>query len=251
MINVTELYRHPVKAHGREALSAVTLETGKTMPWDRVWAVAHDMAKFDDENPEWVRCLHFSRGSKAPGLMAINVTVDESTSQLTFTHPDLSTITVNPEIPEQAAQLIAWAKPVMPVGRAASNRIVRVPGRGMTDSPWPSISINSHASLRSLSEKAGEPVSPLRWRGNIWIDGPEPWAELDWIGKEIQIGGARLAVREPILRCPATTANPATGERDLDTLRLLQKNWGHQDFGIYAEVIEGGPIKTGDAVTLL
>ncbi|MDR6263651.1 MOSC domain-containing protein [Roseobacter sp. N2S] len=251
MITVTELYRHPVKAHGREALSEVTLTAGKTMPWDRVWAVAHEMSKFDDAAPEWAHCVNFSRGAKAPSLMAISVRMDEQANTLTFTHPDLPTLTINPDIPDQAAELVAWTKPIMPADRAASDRVVRAPDRGMTDTPFPSIAINSHASLRALSDKAGQEVSPLRWRGNIWIDGLDPWAEFDWIGREAQIGTARLIIRERITRCPATTANPDTGARDLDTLNILTEGWGHKDFGVYGEVIETGDVKLGDKLELL
>jgi hypothetical protein len=45
-------------------------------------------------------------------------------------------------------------------------------------------------------------------------------------------------------------ANPETGARDVDTLMHLRDGWGHQDFGVYAEVIEGGPIVVGDAAFL-
>ena len=251
MITVTELYRHPVKSHGREALSAVTLTQGKTMPWDRVWAVAHDMAKFDDENPAWAHCVNFSRGAKAPELMAINVSVDEAANTLTFTHPSLDPLTINPDLAADSAKLVAWTKPIMPADRAASDRIVRAPDRGMTDTPFPSISINSHASLANLSTTAGTQLSPLRWRGNIWVDGAAPWDEFNWIGRQARIGGALLKIVEPITRCPATTANPKTGKRDVDTMKFLSDTYGHKDFGVYAEVVESGEIKTGDRLEIL
>ena len=44
---VTEIWRHPVKSHGREALETVTLTAGQTMPGDRVWAVAHEASTAD------------------------------------------------------------------------------------------------------------------------------------------------------------------------------------------------------------
>ena len=44
---VTQLWRHPVKSHGREALERVTLTAGETLPWDRLWAVAHDSSTAD------------------------------------------------------------------------------------------------------------------------------------------------------------------------------------------------------------
>ena len=43
-------------------------------------------------------------------------------------------------------------------------------------------------------------------------------------------------------------ANPDTGRRDADTLGALS-DLGHQEFGLYAEVIKGGTIRVGDAVT--
>jgi uncharacterized protein YcbX len=50
-------------------------------------------------------------------------------------------------------------------------------------------------------------------------------------------------------RCLATTANPRTGERDVDTLKLLQ-TMGHRDFGIYARVVQSGTVSVGDSLEL-
>ncbi len=250
-IAVAGLYRHPIKGHGREAVQSVTLEAGKTMPWDRVWAVAHEAAKFNDDAPEWVPCANFSRGSKAPELMAITAQVNETSGTIRLTHPRLQPLSINPGNPDDAAALIAWTKPIMPGGRAASARIVSAPGRGMTDSDFPSISINSHASLDALSDRAGQDISPLRFRGNIWVSGLDPWAEFDLVGNTIRIGDAELYVREPIERCAATTANPDTGVRDLDTLALLREGWGHQNFGVYAEVTVGGLLAVNSEMVVL
>jgi uncharacterized protein YcbX len=129
--------------------------------------------------------------------------------------------------------------------------IFRLDGRGFTDTDYPSISLCNSASNAALAEKAGQDLSPLRWRGNIWFDGAAAWEEFDWIGRELTLGAARLAVREPIRRCLATTANPETGQRDVDTLALLNGHWGHQNFGIYAEVIEGGQVALGDRLAVV
>ena len=50
----------------------------------------------------------------------------------------------------------------------------------------------------------------------------EPWEELEWIGKIVQIGNIQFDIVEPVQRCMATTANPETGVRDADTLGALQ-----------------------------
>jgi uncharacterized protein YcbX len=97
----------------------------------------------------------------------------------------------------------------------------------------------------------GHDLSPYRWRGNLWIDGLQPWAEFDWVGRDVQIGSAVLHVKERIVRCKATSANPSTGQIDADTLGALNAGYGHQDFGVYAQVIRGGSVTLGDTVTML
>ena len=245
-MHVSALYRHPLKSHGREALQAVTLHAHQAMPFDRHWAVAHDASKADGS--AWVPCQNFSRGSKAPLLMAINAVLDETTGHLTLSHPDRPDLTFAPD--QDAATFLEWVRPLVPDNRALPDRILKLAQRGFTDSDYPSISLCNTASHNAVSEQAKTDLSPLRWRGNIWFEGNVPWQEMEWIGKEISVGDATLVIREPIVRCLATTANPETGARDVDTLGILNGIWNHQNFGIYAEVIKGGPVALGDSLTV-
>ncbi|WP_300074037.1 MOSC N-terminal beta barrel domain-containing protein [uncultured Ruegeria sp.] len=242
--SITSLWRHPIKSHGRESLDDVTVSPGQTLPGDRVWAVAHEASKADGR--KWVPCANFSRGSKAPNLMAISARLEGDT--VTLSHPQQPDLRFAPDTEQDA--FLNWVKPLMPADRAASARIIRVPGRGMTDSDFPSISFCNMASHRAVEQKLGRDLSICRWRGNIWFDGLPLWEELDWLGKDVQIGEAVFHVRERIVRCLATTANPETGERDADTLGALN-SWDHQDFGVYAVVVRGGNIRVGDKVQVL
>ncbi len=241
---VTSLWRHPIKSHGRESLDQVSVTPGQTMPGDRVWAVAHEASKADGS--DWAPCANFSRAAKAPQLMAISAQLQGD--RVTLRHPDRPELSFEPDTQQQA--FLDWVKPLMPADRAASARIVRAPGRGMTDSDFPSISLCNMATHRAVEQRLGRDLSVARWRGNVWFDSLPLWEEFDWLGREVQIGEAVFRIRERITRCLATTANPETGERDADTLGAL-KNWGHQDFGIYAEVIRGGALRVGDKVQLL
>ncbi|NVO57957.1 MOSC domain-containing protein [Rhodobacteraceae bacterium B1Z28] len=238
---VTNLWRHPIKSHGREALEVVTVLPGHTMPGDRVWAVAHEASKAD--GTEWVPCSNFSRVAKAPQLMAVSARL--GTDGVTLSHPQRPEISFDPDTQQDV--FLDWVKPLMPSDRAASARIIRVPGRGMTDSDYPSISLCNMASHQAVEQKLNQDLSIHRWRGNVWFDGFPEWAEFDWLGRDVQIGDTVLHIRERITRCRATTANPETGERDADTLGALG-TWDHQDFGVYAEVIRGGTFKIGDKV---
>ncbi len=242
--SVTSIWRHPIKSHGRERLDRITMIPGHTMPGDRVWAVAHEASKTDGS--EWAPCANFSRGAKAPQLMAISAQLQGDS--VTLSHPNRPDLSFEPDV--QQDTFLDWVKPLMPADRAASARIVRAANRGMTDSDFPSISLCNMSSHRAVEQKLGRDLSIARWRGNIWFDGLPLWNEFDWIGRDIRIGEAVFHVRERITRCLATTANPETGERDADTLGALS-SWDHQDFGVYAEVLEGGTIHTGDEVQVL
>ncbi|MFZ1725340.1 MAG: MOSC domain-containing protein [Albidovulum sp.] len=241
---LTAIYRHPLKSHGREALETVALAAGREIPWDRHWAVAHDAAKLTEG--AWNPCANFSHGSKAPGLMAINARLDEAEARLTLNHPERPDLTFRPDDPDDQTRFIDWVRPISPTDRALPARIFIVKGRSMTDTDYPSVSLIGLASNRALGEYMGVELSPLRWRGNFWIEHLRPFEEREWIGHEIRLGEAVLWVEEPKIRCLATTANPATGQRDADTLRALNAMFGHQEFGVYAKVIKGGNVRVGD-----
>jgi uncharacterized protein YcbX len=251
MMRLAAIWRHPIKSHGREMLDAVTLTEGQGLPWDRRWAVAHEAAKIDRDLPAWAECVNFSRGSKAPRLMAIDAALDESTGTVTLTHPDRDPLTFRPDDPQDERRFLDWVRPLCPPHRVQPAALYSVPGRGLTDTDYPSVSILNLASNADLSAQMGVDLSPLRWRGNLWLDGAAPWAETEWPGKRLRLGTAEIEVVEPIARCAATSANPATGMIDADTLSGLRTGTGAQNFGVYARVLRGGTVRRGDAVEVL
>ncbi len=251
MTLVAALWRHPIKSHGREALDAVSLSQGQTMPWDRHWAVTHEASKFDAANPRWVMCRNFMIGVATPGLAGIWATLDEETSTLTLTHADLGRHQFRPDDPADWPGFLNWVLPLCPLDKRQPTGIVTAPGRGMTDSSFPSVSIMTNASHKAVEKQLGHPLQPERWRGNIWLDGPAAWEEFDWTGRTLRIGQAELEVQEPIRRCMATAANPHTGQRDTDTLGALRDGWDHQHFGVYATVTKSGKVALNDKVEVL
>ena len=72
------------------------------------------------------------------------------------------------------------------------------------------------------------------------LDGCAPHEEDTWDGFVFRIGAAAVRVGGPVDRCAVTTRDPDTGERDLDTLRLLKEYRGQREsdgavvFGVYA-----------------
>jgi uncharacterized protein YcbX len=244
---VAHLVRHPIKSAGYELVQEAALTQGAAFPFDRVWAVAHAAARLADP-PEWAPKLQFLRGWGSAELMAIACTSNPDRREVTLSHPRRPTETFRPDDPPDAARLIDWLRPLWPGTRPEPARVHAVPGRALTDQDQPLISINSLASLADLSARMGRDLSIHRWRGNIWVQGWRPWAELDLIGRDITVGAVRLRVEEPIGRCRATGANPETGVQDADTMAALEAGYGHADFGVFARVIDGGRVSLGDEV---
>jgi len=238
--------RHPIKAHGFEALTTSEIKAGQTMPWDRTWAVTHEATKA--EGGRWAECVNFSRGAKAPHLMAIGAKLDTEAETLTFSHPDQPDLTFWPDNADDVAHFIAWVTPLMPQDRAASTGIVRTTEQGMTDSDFPSISLGNLATLRALEQHAGRQLDVRRFRINLWVDGMAPYEEFDLIGHDIQIGSVTFKAEEPIERCASTMANPETGHRDIDTLAEMDAAWGHRELGIALVAQSDGAVTLGDAV---
>ena len=89
-----------------------------------------------------------------------------------------------------------------------------------------------------------------RLRPNILIGGVEGLDEREWPGAELHIG--RLIVRLDSLRgrCPMTTVDPDTLERDPEVLRDIGRRFRGQ-LALNADVSRAGAIAAGDPVRLV
>jgi hypothetical protein len=90
----------------------------------------------------------------------------------------------------------------------------------------------------------------------IDLAGGEAHEEDGWVGGRVALGETVLRISAPVPRCAITTQDPATGERDLDTLRAIRTYRGLVDgkdllFGVWGEVERAGTIRIGDEVRVL
>lgn len=248
--SLAEIYRHPVKSLGEEALDATELTPGRPVPWDRVFAIAHAGAEWAEGC--WAPPRTFVNQAFVPRLAQIHAAFDEASGRLTLRHRDLPDLCVTPGEAAGDAALTAWVAPLTEgTARQGPFRVCHAPGVQFTDFEETHVSIGSITSRRALGEIAGQALAPIRFRMNLWLDGLAPWAELELVDREIEIGPVRLRVIRRDTRCNAPAASPETGARDVPVTALLKKTFGHIDFGVYAQVVRGGMVRQGDAARLV
>jgi len=86
-----------------------------------------------------------------------------------------------------------------------------------------------------------------RLRPNILIGGVDGMGEIDWPGGELRIGRAVIRLDSLRGRCPMTTVDPDTLERDPEVLRDIGRRFGGR-LALNAEVLHPGTIRVGDPV---
>ena len=89
-----------------------------------------------------------------------------------------------------------------------------------------------------------------RLRPNILIGGVDGLAEFGWEGAELHVGHAVIGLDSRRGRCPMTTVDPDTLERDPEVLRDIGRRFGGR-LALNAEVLVPGRIQVGDRVRLV
>jgi uncharacterized protein YcbX len=252
---VTAIYRYPVKGLSPEALDRVPLAVGQCLPHDRRFAIALGSTEFDPTHPQWLSKTHFIMLMRDETLARLHTAFDPATGTLSIERDGQKLLEARLTEPEGCRRIAGFFDEFMGGAVAGPLRVVAAPGHAFADArPKPDASTDKYVSLinldsvHALERSIGATVEPIRFRANVYFDGPPAWAELDWLGSEITVGDARLRVIAAITRCAATQVNPATAERDLDIVAALYRGFGHNLMGVYAEVVRAGDIAIGDAI---
>jgi uncharacterized protein YcbX len=88
-----------------------------------------------------------------------------------------------------------------------------------------------------------------RLRPNILIGGVNGMDEIDWPGSELHIGDVVVRLDSRRGRCPMTTVDPDTLQRDPEVLRDIARRFNGQ-LALNADVLRPGIVRIGDSVTL-
>ena len=258
MPKLARLMRYPVKGLPGEDLHETPLAAGEGIVHDRRFALTSTVASTMDG--AWMACHSFFINARQDGLLRFRQKLDDKANMLHLTSPHGSVLSIDLTDPDAIAQanrqlpMFLWsletgdANPFPPM--LAERRREAGSLSGYWDFTDSAISLINLASVREIEKAAGVGVDPVRFRGNLLVDGLEPWEEFSFPGRRLQIGGAELEGIRPAARCPATSVNPATASRDLDVPAIMTKAFGHNYCGIYLRVVKPGTMKPGDPVRI-
>ena len=246
---IRAIYRYPVKGLSAEPLAATALAPGETVTGDRRYAIENGPGGFDPAMPRYLPKQRFLMLMKNERLARLDTRFDDASCLLVIKQDGKEVARGDLRTPAGRADIEGFFLRFCADELRGPPKLLAAHGHSFSDVAKKVVSIINVASVGAIEGMVGRAVDPLRFRGNLYVEGWPAWREFDLLGQEVAIGAhARARVVKRIVRCAATNVEPGTGVRDLDVPAALLRNLGHADCGVYAEVTAGGAIVVGDPV---
>ncbi|WP_113903037.1 MULTISPECIES: 2Fe-2S iron-sulfur cluster-binding protein [Brevibacterium] len=249
-MRIAELHRFPVKGFPAERIDSADIRRGRGIVGDRAAALTNGSVDVPDGS--WQRYSAFTVLKNDTGLQGWQVSASPASAEpaaaavtITLTAPDGTATTFRTDDAGRRAASARFLSDRIRAQGPCRRRLVAAE-QGMFDSRSAGISIINPATVAAL----GGDLDPLRFRGNVLVEGLAPFAEFGLIGTIVRLGEARVAITESIERCPATTVDPATAEVDVNVPRILAATCGHLHCGVYGRILDSGIARTGDAIEI-
>jgi hypothetical protein len=247
---IKSLYRYPVKGLSPQPLPGVTLEAGQTLPADRRYAIENGPSGFDPDQPAWLHKSSYLMLMRNERLAALQTQYEDESHILIIRRNGEVAARGDLETVEGRAAIEAFFAANFSSDLKGPPKVLSGGGHSFSDVARKVVSIINLGSIKAIENMVGLPVHPLRFRANLYVSGWPAWQELELVGQTLAVGNARLKVVKRITRCAAVNVDPETAARDLEIPPMLMRRLGHNECGIYAEVIAGGAIAPGDAIAI-
>ena len=250
----------PVKSVSFQSVGKCQIKKDIGIINDRVFAFAKDLdkeqAKLFEQNPDerkgkWNKVLTLKN---SPALNKYNFILKDE--KLTFSLKDKEILTIDVN---QLGEREALSNKISELENSLKQPIVL-----MKNYEFPffdtsiskkvdfvnSVSLLNIQSINDFQKRIDRKIETSIFRGNICIDGIEPWKEREWIGKVIKINDVSFKVEKNIPRCVAINLKPQTDDNSFNLLQLLKKTYNHFEMGIYLTALDNGEINIGNSINL-
>ncbi len=250
----------PVKSVSFQTIENCKIKKDIGIVSDRIFAFAKDLDKEqaklfekspDDRKGKWNKVLTLKN---SPALNKYNFIFKDEKLTLTLKDKEILTIDIN-----QLEQREALSNKISELESSLKQPITL-----MKNHEFPffdtsisnkvnfvnSVSLLNIQSINDFQKKIERNVESSIFRGNICIDGIEPWKEREWIGKIIKINNVSFKVEKNIPRCVAINLKPQTDDNSFNLLQSLKKTYNHFEMGIYLTALDNGEINIGNTINL-
>jgi uncharacterized protein len=276
-MRVASMHTYPVKGCHRMDRDTATVE-----PWgldgDRRWLIVdeHGIGLTQRQHRELVTMRAASRPGglilDAPGLEPLDLaepTGGEAMQVRVFRgRPPTAVRAAGADADDWLNRLLGRPARLVWLGDPADNIVPwQVPtgtGAEVSFADGTPLLLANAASLDAFNDwlaESGSAEGPLpmsQFRPNVVVSGAAPWAEGEWVGRRIRIGGAVFHGTNECGRCLVSTIDQETGVQGREPLWMLaaRRNIGQKLlFGLQMTVVTepGGPrtVSVGDAVEVL
>jgi len=245
-VQVEYIYRYPVKGFRAQRLERGVLTAGAGLAWDRAFAFTSGNQPPPQNNSDWTPARSFIQMTVYPQLAGFSAEVDETEGLLHINSPDGQRATSGLDNGDDSAVNAMMNRHFTPgpQGPVQLHRLANAHGHwDFTDT---GVSIVNLATVEWLEWVSGLTLSHLRFRGNLYVGGLEPFEEFSLAGQTIRFGSVVMKVLRPALRCAATAADPWSGDTSIDVVNILRTYTGHGFCGMYGEVLHDGEIFEDD-----
>ena len=246
----------PVKSVSFQTIKKCQIKKNIGIIGDRIFAFAKDLdldqAKLFEKSPDerkgkWNKVLTLKN---SPALNKYNFVLKDEKLTLTLKDQEILTININ-----QLSEREALSSKIIELENSLKQPIVLMKNN---ESPFfdtsiskkvdfvNSVSLLNIQSINDFQQKIDKKIETSIFRGNICIDGIEPWKEREWIGKIIKINGVSFKVEKNIPRCVAINLRPQSDDNSFNLLQLLKKTYNHFEMGIYLTALDDGEIGIGN-----
>ena len=234
---ITSINYCPVKSVSFQSIENCKIKKDIGIIGDRIFAFAKDLdleqAKLFEKSPEerkgkWNKVLTLKN---SPALNKYNFIFRDEKLTLTLKDKEILSIDIN-----QSSERKALSNQISELESSLKQPITL-----MKNDNFPffdtsiskkvdfvnSVSLLNIQSINDFEKKVNKKIESSIFRGNICIDGIEPWKEREWIGKIIKINNVSFKVEKNIPRCVAINLKPQTDDNSFNLLQSLKKTYNH------------------------
>src|SRR5688500_11958657 len=166
---IHSIYRYPVKGLSPEPLTSVALSRGRPLPNDRRYAIENGPSGFDPADSKYFPKSYFLMLMRDERLAALRTHFDDDSRVLTIRCNGAEAVRANLETAEGRTAVEAFFKDYCAQDVKGPPKVLSGGDHSFSDVAKKVVSIINLASVAALEDIAGQPVDPLRFRGNLYV----------------------------------------------------------------------------------